>query len=389
MDSCHAVVSGAGVIGLSAARLLAKHGYNVQVVDPKQGSPAQGKLGVHIRTAALSPASLNLLENLGLDLADLGQDLNEMVVWESEGTGSITFDAEESSAHHLAFVVEQEMLADHLADLVKQDVELNYGVQITAYDSGTGTLTLSDGQSVSPDLLVIAEGPQSNTCKILEVAMSTKPLQQHALVSVLRAEKEHNGVAIQRFSPTPFALLPMKNQQLLSLIWTLDDDRVEECLSMSDEDFLTTATRESEAHFGALQELDQRITFPLTHQIVEDFNPQPNVLVIGDSAHTVHPLAGQGINLGLEDVRAMQPVLEQKPESLNSPDIWREFNHKRTIRAKSIMRLMESFSAIWKTQRPYLRWLRNVGVRFVDQNQSLKQQLIKEAMGIGPMAEDS
>ena len=389
MDSCHAVVSGAGVIGLAAARMLANHGYSVKVVDPKQGSPAQGKLGAHLRTAALSPASLNLLEDLGLDLADLGQDVNQMLVWESEGTGSITFDAEEASAHHLAFVVEQELLADRLAELIKQDVDLNYGVQITEYAADSKTLTLSDGQSVSPDLLVISEGPQSNTCKILEVAMSTKPLQQHALVSVLRSEKEHQGVAIQRFSPTPFALLPMKNQRLLSLIWTLDDERVEECLAMSDEDFIATATKESEAHFGTLQEVDHRVTFPLTHQIVEDFNPQPNVLVIGDSAHTVHPLAGQGINLGLEDVRAMQSVLEQKPESLASPDIWREFNHKRSIRAMSVMRLMESFSAIWKTQRPYFRWLRNVGVRFVDQNHSLKQQLIKEAMGIGPMAEDS
>lgn len=389
MGSCHAVVSGAGVIGLSAARLLVQHGYDVLAVDPKQGGPEKGKLGAHIRTAALSPASLNLLENLGLDLADLGQDLNHMIVWESEGTGSITFDAEESAAHHLAFVVEQEMLANRLAELVKQNVDLNYGVQITEYASDNGMLTLSNGQSVSPDLLVIAEGPQSNTCKILEVVMSTKPLQQHALFTVVRSEKEHDGVAIQRFSPTPFALLPMKDRQLLSLIWTLDDDRVEECLSMSDEDFLTRATKESEAHFGTLQEVDQRVTFPLTHQIVEDFNPQPNVLVIGDSAHTVHPLAGQGINLGLEDVRAMRSVLEAKPEALNSPDIWREFNHKRSIRAKSVMRLMESFSAIWRTQRPYLRWLRNVGVRFVDQNQSLKQQLIKEAMGIGPMAEDS
>jgi len=383
----HALVSGAGLVGLSAASLLADRGYKVLVVDPHEPNPTPGKLGSHLRSAALSPVSINFLQSLGLDLQHHGQDLRKMIVWESIGTGSITFDVAETKHSRLAAIFEQDLITSQLAEIVKKKATLDYGTQITSYQSRE--VTLSDDRRLTPELLVIAEGSSSNTCEVLNVKHRSQHLKQHALATVVKSEGIHQGLAIQRFSPTPCAFLPLQDPYLLSVIWTLDEDRVDVMRNLSDSQFLSLAFDETEGQFGRLTEVDHRIIFPLTHRLVEDFNPAPNILVLGDSAHTVHPLAGQGVNLGLEDVESMTSVLESRPHNLGQAGIWRQYSYKRKFRAASMLRLMEFFSAVWHIDSPYFRLVRNFGVRCVNRNHGLKQYLMKEAMGLGPLAKAS
>ena len=387
MDNYHVLVSGAGAIGLSAACLLAQSGYNVLTIDSRTKIEPKGTLGAHLRSTALSPASLNFLKDLNVDTREIGQKIEKMTVWERDGTGSITFHPEETPLPYLAINAEQDDLIERISIVAQNRVEIRRGIQIVEV-SNQGFTKLSDGQSLIPELLIIAEGPESATCNLLGVKKKLKNLNQHALATVVRTEKAHENQAIQRFGPTPFALLPLLDSHLLSLIWTLDEDRFRNICTMDDAQFVDRAASETERYFGSIVKVDKRASFPLTHNLVTDFNPKPNVLVLGDSAHTIHPLAGQGFNLGLEDVRGMASVLERQPERLNLTGLWRTFNFKRQLRVSSMMGLMEAFSNVWRTNRPYLRWLRNVGVRAVNQSKSLKQQLIMEAMGLGPMAED-
>ena len=379
------VVSGAGLVGLSAAALLLEHGYEVLVVDPHAPTSNKSKFGVGLRSAALSPASMDFLESLHLDLAELRQDVRKMLVWESAGTGSISFHARDVNADCLAAIFDHDELTVRLIEMLKSRVTTRFGQTITDFDASTNTITLSTEETLTPELLIICEGSGSQTMQLVGAKTQEKPLNQHALVTLVRSRDAHDGLALQRFSPTPCAFLPLRDPTLLSVIWTLDEHRLERLKGLDTAAFLMLATDEAEGRFGKFIDLDQRVSFPLFHSLIEDFNPHPSVLVLGDSAHTLHPLAGQGVNLGLEDVARMESVLQDSSTTLNQANLWREFNHKRRMRAKTMLTLMESFSKIWQMENPYARLVRNVGVRLFDQNPLIKRQLIKEAMGLGPI----
>ena len=381
------VISGSGVIGLATACLLGQHGYQVTVLDPVKPTLQKGTLGRCLRTLALSPASIDFLKVLGVAIDSSFQKIRHMAVWERDGTGCIAFDPNAALADYLALTVEQDELQLQLLDVAKELGELKFGLKIEALDQRTNEIRLTDNTILEPGLLIVAEGPTSRTCQLLDIKQKSTDLNQHAIATIVQSDQAHRGRAIQRFAPTPFALLPMADPHLLSLIWSIPDAKVQELQSMDETEFLAAANAESELRVGSLLKVDQRVAFPLKHQLIHDLNPRSNVLVLGDSAHTVHPLAGQGINLGLEDVRALKPILHAQPESLAKPGLWRQYNHRRRVRARSIMTLMSAFSKAWEIKNPYLHWARNAAVRFVDQNLPLKRQLIKEAMGLGPLAQ--
>ena len=381
------LVSGAGIVGLATARTFAAHGHKTLLIDRADSSDTQGRFGVDLRTLALSPAMAEFLTSLDVILPPHRANVDSMHIWERDGSASITMTAEAVNKPHLAHVYEHRDLAAALDVSTLAAVDVNLNAWITAVDADSRTVRIEGIGELRPRLLVVAEGSTSSTRDLLKVNLEIdQNLGQQALATVVQTEQPHDNVAWQIFGPTPLALLPMARSDLLSLIWSVPDPRARQLAELDDDAFMGCLNRACETVAGKVVAADRRVRFPLNQRLISDFNPHPWVLLLGDAAHTLHPLAGQGVNLGLEDVRAVNHVLQRRPSHLSKPGIWREFNTKRKLRAMSMLRLMSFFSNVYAWESPYLRLLRNLGVRLVNESNGLKRQLIHEAMGIGPIA---
>lgn len=392
MDDFDVVVSGGGVVGLCAAWVFAKAGRKVLVVESSSSESQNinhGRLNFDLRSLALSPAVIAWLKKFGIDAHTIGQSISRMRVWESIGTASIEFSPEMYGLNDLAVVVEHQRLQTALSDVISGQVEMLFDSEIEAIDAREHTVSIG-GQlhrSLRPELLVIAEGARSKSVKFLGVKGARRNLRQHAIVTVVKTSHSHKGVALQRFSPSPIAFLPLSVDRFYSVIWSLPDARFTELSGLDDDVFKARLQCESEGLAGSILEIDRRASFPLAEHLVEDFNPLSWVLIIGDSAHSIHPLAGQGINIGIEDVASMERFIERKgSQDLDKAGRWRSFNIRRRRRAQMMIKAMSFFDLMWKFDNPYFRLIRNTGVRWVDSNQSLKRLLIAEACGIGPSA---
>ena len=381
------VVSGAGITGLAAAHMFAQHGYKTLVIDRDQSPDTNGRLGTDLRTVALSPVATKQLQELGVDLPSRTGCIESMHVWENDGSSSITMTADEVGEPRLATVYENEGITTALKSRHNDGLEVNSSGRVTGIDVDAHSLEIDGVNTIKTDLLVVAEGSNSSTCQLLGSTFDIdQELQEHAIATVIKSDAPHKNSAWQVFGPSPLALLPLPEPNMLSLIWSLPSDDAAQTMTLSDCEFTQCLNQASEGVAGTVTEVDRRMSFPLRQRVVSDFNPLPWVLIVGDAAHTIHPLAGQGVNLGLEDVRAVENVLHDGTKRLNKPNMWRTFSAKRKIRAATMVQLMSFFSNVYAQQSPYMRLIRNVGVKWINANEGLKRQLIREAMGIGPIA---
>ena len=381
------VVSGAGIIGLAAAHTFANHGYKTLVVDREQSPNTIGRLATDLRTVALSPVATRQLQGFGVELPPQNGCIDRMHVWENDGSAAITLTADEVDEPHLAFVYENRGITTALKSRRCDELEINLNARVTTVDTNGRSLAIDGMGTVTTELLVVAEGSNSSTCQLLGSKFEVdQDLQAYAIATIVKTDPHHENSAWQVFGPTPLALLPLAEPNVLSLIWSLPRDVAAATMDLSDCEFQQTLNQACEQVAGAVTDVDRRMSFPLRQRLIADFNPLPWVLILGDAAHTIHPLAGQGVNLGLEDVRAVDAVLRDRPTRINKPNLWRTFNVKRKFRAATMVQLMTFFSFIYAEESPYIRLIRNMGVRWVNENKGLKRQLIREAMGIGPVA---
>lgn len=381
------VVSGAGLTGLAAAHTFAKRGYKTLVVDREQAPTTRGRFGTDLRTVALSPVSSDQLLNLGAELPSRTGYIDVMHVWESDGSAAITMTADDVQNPHLAIVYENDSITTGLKTHEYEGLELNLNARVIEVSEHARTLSIDGMGTINTRFLVVAEGSNSSTLQLLNTVCDIdQNLQEQAIATLVKIDRPHSNTAWQVFEPTPLALLPLAQPDLLSLIWTLPDGVAAEMMDLSDNELIVRLNQACERMAGNVIEIDRRMTFRLRQRLVADLNPLPWVLIIGDAAHTIHPLAGQGVNLGLEDVRAVDAVLRDRPTRLDEPNLWRAFNAKRKFRAATMVHLMSFFSSVYALQSPYMRLLRNMGVRWLNANEGLKRQLIREAMGMGPIA---
>jgi 2-octaprenylphenol hydroxylase len=196
-------------------------------------------------------------------------------------------------------------------------------------------------------------------------------------------------VAHQCFLPDgPVALLPGLDPQLCSVVWSQSPAEAERRRALGDEAFCAELTRATSACLGAIEAVDQRIVFPLNQVLAADLHPAARVLLVGDAAHVLHPLAGLGANLGFEDVRAMLDVLGRLPAAADPGEarLWTTFARQRRLRARMLLGLMATLQQLYAGGDPWRQWLRNTGVHWLNRVTPVKRQIVVEAMGLGPLA---
>lgn len=377
------------MIGAAAALGLAQRGRRVLLLEPVEPEVRRGVLDWDLRTVAVSPGSQSLLGALGVWSDVPRAPFRRMEVWEERGTQAITFDAAEANREELGWIVENGPITVALWNALRRCPQVTVdAARVTALraDADQVVLELGERQAVAR-LVVAADGAASAVREHLGVAVETFDVGHVALASAARFACPHGAVAYQRFLVDgPLALLPGVHERVCSVIWSQSPECARQRLDLDDAAFAAALTRATQSRLGAVEAVDRRIGFPLTQQLAASFAPHPRVLLVGDAARVLHPLAGQGANLGLEDVRDLLAVLDGPgADDPGAPGLWRAFDRQRAARARLMVGVMGALRRVYAQSDPWSQLLRNVGVRWLDRATPVKRQLIEEAMGLGPV----
>ncbi len=316
-------VVGAGVVGSSAALLFARAGLRVALVEA-QPPVAWRADSPDLRVYAFAPGSAELLDSLGVWAAVAAarvQPYRTMRVWDAAGGGEARFDAQRLGRSELGWIVEHGLLVDRLCTALPHagiSVLCPQRVSGVTQDDGDEVkLALEDGTSVRARLVIAADGPDSAVRALCQLDAPRHEYTQSGLVAYVETEQPHDETAWQRFLPTgPLAFLPCSAatgsdapvSHRSSIVWTLPDNEAARLLDIDDDAFCAELTRAFDARLGRVTSVSRRAAFPLRLQLARAY-VQGRVLLAGDAAHVVHPLAGQGVNLGLRDVIAMRDLL--------------------------------------------------------------------------------
>lgn len=311
---CDVVVAGGGVVGSACALALAALDLDVALVEARE--PARWSAsGRDLRVYAFSPDNVALLRRLGVwkGVQDARvQPYLHMRVWDAGGGGELAFDADAYARPELGWIVEHGLLADRLwAALARAGIRVYCPAQVSTLESRADgvRLGLDDGAAVEARLAIAADGADSTLRRLAGVGVDARDYAQRGVVCFVGSEQPHAHTAWQRFMPGgPLALLPFADGDS-SIVWSLPAAEAERVMSLDDAAFADAVTRASGGRLGALRPTSQRAAFPLRRQLAKRY-VEGRVLLMGDAAHVVHPLAGQGVNLGLRDVAGFAATVE-------------------------------------------------------------------------------
>ena len=396
------VIVGAGMVGLTLAALLAESGLKIEILESREIDPAtapdweagQRLKGYDPRVSALTVASQQVLSVAGA--WPLMQQMRitpyrDMDVWDGEGTGHIHFDCTELHEPCLGHIVENRVTQAALCKVVSEQSNLTFHSGVELQDlsepdnDGLRSLQLSNGQSLQAKLVVAADGALSNTRRLAGISMWEWDYGHHAIVTTVTTEQDNRATCWQRFTEDgPLALLPLQDSKLSSIVWSTSPDHARALMELDDNDFCAALGQAFEHRLGKVTATDSRFIFPLRQRHAKQY-VKAGFAAIGDAAHTIHPLAGQGVNLGLMDAAALA---ENILESLAQGRQWQsEYNLRRFQRARQGENLqmaatMESFKRLFNAPAPLAILLRNSGMSLMDRLAPVKNHIVQQAMGL-------
>jgi len=402
MQQFDLVIVGGGMTGLALAAGLAETPLQIAIIEAAKQAPIWQPEKLEIRVSALSEASKQLLDKLGAWEEMLKLRVNPyqgMVVWDSEGTAEVAFNAREAGVKDLGYLVENSVTQLGLLEAVKQQTNLHWfqGVKPAAISepldaSGQRKLTLSNGEELQAGLVVAADGAHSWLRQQAEFATREWDYNHHALVTSVRTEKSHENAAWQRFHASgPLAFLPLNrdgDDHWCSIVWSTSPEQAAELRALDAEAFNQRLTSAFEGRLGKVLVSEERGVYPLRQRHAVDY-VKPGLALMGDAAHTIHPLAGQGVNLGFLDVATLTQVIQQaasKQQPLGSLSVLKAYQHKRKPDNLAMMALMESFKRLFATRALPVLLLRNLGMKMVNTQPWIKRQLIAQALGVRALA---
>jgi 2-octaprenylphenol hydroxylase len=394
-------IVGSGIAGSALATALSGHGFSVALIEarPLCQDPLPDIIDVaHFdpRVTALTPKSQSFLHSIGAWEGIAAQRIcpyTHMSVWDGEGTGFIEFDCSEVKVPALGHIVENRIVVATLLDRVRasRDVELMSPVSVTACklnEAGRATLSLDDKDCIETDLVVAADGALSRVRQMLDFKTREWDYGHSAIVATVELENSHQMTAWQRFLPTgPLAFLPLAGEpekHLCSIVWSINEALVEGLIELDDAAFCQRLEAAFEHRLGKVVACSPRFAFPLRQRHAIDY-VRPGVALVADAAHTIHPLAGQGINLGLQDVQALaEEIVAGRARGANPGQLQllKRYQRKRKSENMLMMAAMDGFKSLFEQSSLPVRLLRNEGMRRVSSLGPIKRQLMHRAMGI-------
>ena len=384
------IVAGGGLVGLSLAAGLGQADFRVALVEahqPRRDWPAGS---VDLRVYAISRASENLLRELGVwpDIEPLACAYRDMRVWDAGGGGDIHFDSAELGEPNLGHIIESRVIEKALLNVLDTlpGVSSFCPVAIESFspEDTRQHVSLDDGRVLSAPLLVGADGRQSRVRDYAGIHARVSDYGQQALVAVVECERGHDQTAWQRFLPTgPLAFLPLRDGRC-SIVWSASNDEARRLLALDDSAFCAALGEAFEERLGKVIAVGERVLFPLQRQYAVK-TVVPRIALVGDAAHVVHPLAGQGVNLGFKDVRELVDVLtaaRRQGRDIGRLSVLRRYERARKGDTMTTMFAMDGFKQLFGSSALPLRWVRNTGLNLVDASTPVKNLIMRSAMGL-------
>ena len=382
------VIAGGGITGLTLACAIKDSGLRIAVVDLHE--PPAFEQDYALRVSAINRASIKVFNAVGAFQQMQRMRVSpfrEMHVWDATGVGQIHFDCAELGLDSLGCIIENNVIQLALLDVVRQSDAVDWlcPAEIDSLDiaSDAKRVRLADGNELTAALIVGADGRHSAVRKAMGLELVRKSYQQQAIVCTVVTEYDHQHTAWQCFLPTgPLAFLPLADGSC-SIVWSLDESQVEQKMALDDETFATALEQAFEYQLGAVNIVSARAVFPLGHGHVDQY-VQQGMALIGDAAHNIHPLAGQGANLGIMDAACLAEVIV---DALHAQRQWNALHTLRKYerRRKGDNRLMETtmtaFKHLFGNDNPALVEVRNIGLNLVDHAGPIKQLFINQALG--------
>jgi 2-octaprenyl-6-methoxyphenol hydroxylase len=390
MDRADVIIFGGGMIGLALASALDSSGLSAIVVDPADPEP-RGTAAFDGRTSAVSSSSMRMLQTIGVAemLAEPGCPIRRIAVAEGLEPGSLHFDAEDDEP--LGWMHENR----HLRNALRARAEsgkicwLLWKSHVREVDRGEHgvTVALDDGRKLSAPLLVAADGRNSATREQAGIRVARWKYPHQAIVSVLRHERPHEHIAYEIFYPTgPFALLPMVDDvrgHRSAIVWSVPQEDAAGWLSLDDKAFAAEAQAAMGGFLGEIAMLAPRSSYPLGFHHAAQITAQ-RLALAGDAAHAIHPIAGQGLNLGFRDVAALAEVLVEGARiglDLGDPQLLGRYQRWRALDALSVAFATDSLTRIYGIPGRTASAVRRLGMGLVGRIAPLRNRLMSEARG--------
>jgi len=388
------VVCGAGVTGLAMAMSLASLRRSAELelclVDANPAPDFDPDAGIGLRVSAIASGSAALLDSLGAwerVVSTRACAYQHMRVWDAAGTpadaATLRFDADEFGVAALGHIVENALIQAALLEVLReQDVELRFEAPIERL--ADGELVLANDERLSADLVIAADGSRSLLREQAGIGVSRHPYRQTAVVTHLRPELPHRDTAWQRFLDTgPLALLPLPDGRV-SLVWSTTSAAASELLELSDDALSEAVSVASDHALGVLRVDAPRGSFPLAAQHAERYVRQ-GLALIGDAAHAVHPLAGQGANLGFRDVQVLSDVVGAALDRGEHPGdriVLRRYERERKGANAAMMHFLTGLNSLFGADSKLVGRLRRTGMRLFNASGPIRSYAVSVALGV-------
>ncbi len=391
-DSFDLIIVGGGMVGATLACALGGSPLRVAVLDSGPAEIAWPRDDYDSRVSALTRASQRIFEGVGAWQGMLERRVAPyyaMHVWDATGSGAIHFEAGEIGEPDLGHIVENCVILAALRERMAafDNITLLCEVEpsLLEKDSDGATVALADGRQLRARLVVGADGARSWVREAVGITATGWAYDQHALTANVYTSLPHQSACWQRFmSDGPLAFLPLPEPNLSSIVWSTTPEHARELAAMEESAFLDALQLAFGERLGRMQAVGRRGVFPLVLQHADAYCRDRAVL-IGNAAHAIHPLAGQGLNLGTLDAAALAELLldaQRRQRDIGSLAVLRRYERWRKADNVAVTAAMDGIKRLFGSTLAPVRWVRNAGLTLTDRTAPVKTAMIRRAMGL-------